>query len=201
MAIIYSTPEFNLLQMLIDSEKLDFSEHIIFHEVSTCTFTQTSDIDTCRLREKNLIVLSLEADTAHYSVSKTNDFLNTRTLIAAGVWSPTAVIFSMRIYRNNWNGLRASGVFHICTHVLKKTRGCSLKALSRYWRFFAKWILNSTLIFSLVISEVTTNPCRLESGVSLGLFRRHTLPQLLTHWWIFSKCMQLCLWIHLVQYR
>ena len=57
MSIICSTQHFNSLQMLIDSGKFDFSEPIIFHE-------EISEYAR-RLRVENVIVLALEADTAH----------------------------------------------------------------------------------------------------------------------------------------
>ena len=56
---------------------------------------------------------AVKVDTAHYSVCKATDFQNTKTLFAAGVWSPSAVISSMSVYENGWSGSRGSGVVPI----------------------------------------------------------------------------------------
>ena len=105
MAMIFSVPEFNPSQMLIDSGKFDFTEPIIFHERNAN--------DGFRLRVEDLIVLAIEVDTGHYSVRKATDFLNTRTLFSAGVWSPSAVICSMIVCRMACLGYRASGVLQL----------------------------------------------------------------------------------------
>ena len=105
MAMIFSTPEFNALQSLINSGIFDIRENIIFHD--------RYKINMSRLRVEEPIAFEVLVDTAHYSVSKTNDFLNTKTLIAAGVWSQFAVIRSMNVYHNRWYSSQSSGVLNL----------------------------------------------------------------------------------------
>ena len=101
MAMIFSTRKFNMLQLLIESGRFDFSESIIYHNRYCNSYC---------LRIEAPIMAAVKVDIAHYSVSKATDFQNTKALFAAGYWSPSAVICSMSVYEHRWSGWRSSGV-------------------------------------------------------------------------------------------
>ena len=110
MAMLFSTPEFNSLQLLINSGRFDLSEPIIFHEFYAITDTE---FDWTTLRVEDSIVFALEVDIFRYSGRFATDFLNIKTLFAAGVWSPKAVLHLVSVNQYEWCGLSALGVVQL----------------------------------------------------------------------------------------
>ena len=99
------------------------SEPIIFHEFNGIL------VDWTTLRVVDSIVFALEVDLFRYSGSIATDFLNMKTLFAAGVWSPSAVIHSVSVNRYQWCGLRALGVVELLYSRPERERAESILAL------------------------------------------------------------------------
>ena len=104
MAMLFSTPKFNALQILIESGRFDLRDPLIFHQCNDDYFA-----NSWKLIAISTLGMALLIDRATYTGSECRLFL-TRSLLDAFLASLDGVFIGFQwINSNKWNSFRARG--------------------------------------------------------------------------------------------
>lgn len=113
MAMLCSTPEFNALKILIDSDRFDLREPLLFH---ICQSNSYYEMDW-RLVCINPLGMALLLDAFKYNEREHNFFL-TRTLLDASLGSIDNDFYVMECYENGWSAFRTRGPIGFFYHCI-----------------------------------------------------------------------------------